>query len=88
MNGADKEEIVTLTASQMAEAMKKGELSSREIVEAELRILKGDFRLVAAFVRLDPGTQGRKFPVVLLDSGQYALKPILSRSGRCRRKQK
>ena len=47
MNGADKEEIVTLTASQMAEAMKKGELSSREIVEAELDVTKA----------VDPKTQ-------------------------------
>lgn len=38
MSGA--EEIVTLTASQMARAMKKGELSSRQIVEAELETTK------------------------------------------------
>ena len=47
MNGADKEEIVTLTASQMAEAMKKGDLSSRQIVEAELETAKA----------VDPKTQ-------------------------------
>ena len=45
MRGA--EEIVTLTASQMAEAMKKGDLSSRQIVEAELETAKA----------VDPKTQ-------------------------------
>ncbi|MBR4399523.1 MAG: Asp-tRNA(Asn)/Glu-tRNA(Gln) amidotransferase subunit GatA [Aeriscardovia sp.] len=45
MSGA--EEIVTLTASQMAKAMKKGDLSSRQIVEAELEITKA----------VDPKTQ-------------------------------
>ena len=45
MSGA--EEIVTLTASQMAAAMKKGDLSSRQIVEAELETAKA----------VDPKTQ-------------------------------
>lgn len=45
MSGA--EEIVTLTASQMAKAMKKGDLSSRQIVEAELETAKA----------VDPKTQ-------------------------------
>lgn len=45
MSGA--EEIVTLTASQMVKAMQKGDLSSRQIVEAELETAKA----------VDPKTQ-------------------------------